>query len=178
MNSLTMSSCLANLYKSLLYRNITIKTYPSNLRETIDLPVIESAGGLVCNDKNHLLLMFKRGNWDMPKGRIETGQSRESSALREVCEETGLSQDKLLIKGKLVSTWHTTRHENTKYLKKTHWYLMHYRGGDDDTKPQVEEGIIQCRWVHLSDLPTYRQLMRVRVDYVVDFWHQNLAYQS
>ena len=54
---------------------------------------------------------------------------------------------------------------------------MHYDGGDDVTIPQLEEGIIQCRWVHLSDLPKYRQLMRVRVDYVVDFWHKNLAYQ-
>ena len=54
---------------------------------------------------------------------------------------------------------------------------MHYDGGDDETIPQLEEGIIQCRWVHLSDLPIYRQLMRVRVDYVVDFWHKNLAYQ-
>ena len=61
--------------------------------------------------------MFKRGNWDMPKGRVEPGQSREISALREVCEETGLDSKKLTIKGKLVSTWHTTRHENTKYLK-------------------------------------------------------------
>lgn len=156
---------------------ITITSFPSNLKETIGLPVVESAGGLICNNQNHLLLMFKRGNWDMPKGRVEPGQSREISALREVCEETGLDSKKLTIKGKLVSTWHTTRHENTKYLKKTHWYLMHYDGGDDETIPQLEEGIIQCRWVHLSDLPKYRQLMRVRVDYVVDFWHKNLAYQ-
>ena len=64
--------------------------------------------------------MFKRGKWDMPKGRVDEGDSREASALREVNEETGLALDKLSIEGKLVSTWHTTRHENIKYLKKTH----------------------------------------------------------
>ena len=120
--------------------------------------------------------MFKRGKWDMPKGRVDEGDSREASALREVNEETGLAIDKLSIEGKLVSTWHTTRHENIKYLKKTHWFLMRYDGEEDTTIPQIEEGIIECRWVHLSDLPAYRELLRVRIEYVVDFWHQNLAY--
>lgn len=146
------------------------------LRKTIDLPVIKSAGGLVCNRNHHILLMFKRGKWDMPKGRIDDCQCPEVSALREVEEETGLKADKLSIRGKLVSTFHTTSHQKKDYLKKTHWYLMDYDGDDDDTNPQIEEGIIECRWVHLSDLPSYRELLRARVNYVVDFWHQNLAY--
>ena len=146
------------------------------LEGTINLPVIESAGGLVCNRNHHILLMFKRGKWDMPKGRIEDSQCPEVSALREVEEETGLKIDKLTIRGKLVSTFHTTSHHKKDYLKKTHWYLMDYDGDDDDTDPQVEEGIIECRWVHLSDLPAYRELLRARINYVVDFWHQNLAY--
>ncbi|NRA42249.1 MAG: NUDIX domain-containing protein [Pseudomonadales bacterium] len=147
-----------------------------SLESTIGLPIIESAGGLVCNHYHHILLMFKRGKWDMPKGRVEPQQSYEDCALREVNEETGLSLERLSITGKLVPTWHTTSHRGVKYLKKTHWYVMEYDGDDDDLNPQVEEGIIECRWVHLSDLPQYRELLRTRVDYVVDFWHQNLAY--
>jgi len=147
-----------------------------SLKKAINLPIIESAGGLVCNRNHHVLLMFKRGKWDMPKGRLEEGFGPETSALREVNEETGLDIDKLTIEGKLVSTWHTTRHQNINYLKKTHWYLMVYDGDDDDTYPQVEEGIIECRWIHLSDLPKYRELLRARINYVVDFWHKNLAY--
>ncbi len=146
------------------------------LGKTLDLPIIESAGGLVCNHFHHVLLMFKRGKWDMPKGRIENKDKREESALREVEEETGLDRNKLSIHGKLPSTWHTTSHHNTKYLKKTHWYLMQYDGDDDDTNPQVEEGIIECRWIHLSDLPQYRELLTPRIEYVIDFWHKNLAY--
>lgn len=148
-----------------------------SLSNTINLPIIESAGGLVCNQSHHILLIFKRGKWDMPKGRIEEGQSKEVAALREVHEETGLDLNKLSLQGKLVSTWHTTRHQNTKYLKKTHWFLMHYSGADDKVLPQIEEGIIECRWVHLSDLPHYRTDLRARIEYVVDFWHQNLAYE-
>ena len=96
-----------------------------SLKESLGLPVLESAGGLVCNRNHHVLLMFKRGKWDMPKGRIEENTTREESAIREVNEETGLNPDKLEIQCKLVSTWHTTRHENVRYLKKTHWFLMH-----------------------------------------------------
>lgn len=143
---------------------------------TIDLPVIESAGGLVCNEHHRILMMFKRGKWDMPKGRVEDKQTREACALREVHEETGLDLHRLEITGKLVSTWHTTRHQNTRYLKKTHWYLMKYSGDEADIQPQVEEGIIECRWVHVSDLPAYRESLRARVNYVIDFWHSNLAY--
>ena len=146
------------------------------LSNTIGLPTIESAGGLVCNRYHHVLLMFKRGKWDMPKGRIEPGQGPVISALREVHEETGLNIEKLNVQGKLVSTWHTTSHQNIKYLKKTHWFLMQYDGDDDDTCPQVAEGIIECRWIHMSDLPAYRELLRARINYVVDFWHNNLAY--
>lgn len=146
------------------------------LVDALNLPVIESAGGLVCNDRDHVLLMFKRGKWDMPKGRIEPESTKEESALREVHEETGLNIKKLDLQAKLVSTWHTTRHKDIRYLKKTHWYLMHYNGEDDDTKPQVEEGIIECRWIHLSDLPEYRELLRPRINYVIDFWHENMAY--
>ena len=154
--------------------DVTVKKF--NLKSTINLPVIESAGGLVCNRNHHILLMFKRGRWDMPKGRIEDLKSPEESALREVEEETGLRAKKMAIRGKLVSTYHTTTHQQLDYLKKTHWYLMDYDGDDDDTNPQAEEGIIECRWVHLSDLPTYRELLRPRINYVIDFWHQNLAY--
>ena len=152
------------------------ESHAHSLRKTMDLPVIESAGGLVCNDFHHVLLIFKRGKWDMPKGRVESGQHLEDAAIREVHEETGLDADKLNIQGKLVSSWHTTMHGKTRYLKKTHWYLMNYDGSDDDTAPQIEEGIVECRWVHLSDLPAYRDSFLPRINYVIDFWHKNLAY--
>ncbi len=145
------------------------------LASTLDLPLIESAGGLVCNDDNCILLMFKRGKWDLPKGRVDDDE-RTVAALREVHEETGLTFKKLEITGKLVPTWHTTRHGNTKYLKKTHWYQMRYHGHFDDVSPQVEEGIIECRWVHLSDLGKYQDKIHPRINYVIEFWHKNMAY--
>lgn len=145
------------------------------LKKTIRLPFIQSAGGLVINQDNCILLMFKRGKWDLPKGRIEKGQEKEVAAIREVQEEVGLSIDKLSIIGKLVPTWHTTTHNHKEYLKKTTWFLMAYKG-NEKPKPQIEEGIIECRWIHMSELPEYRELIKSRVNYVIHFWHNNLAY--
>ena len=107
------------------------------LTKTLNLPRIKSAGGLVYNDNYHILLIFKRGKWDLPKGRFELDADPVETALREIGEETGLDKGKLTIKGKLVSTWHTTRYDKTRYLKKTNWYLVHYRGADSDVLPQA-----------------------------------------
>ncbi|MBF2755975.1 MAG: NUDIX domain-containing protein [Gammaproteobacteria bacterium AqS3] len=148
------------------------------LIDTLDLPLLKSAGGLVCNDAQHILLIFKRGKWDMPKGRVEISSDYEQEAMREVSEETGLLPDKLSITGTLPPTWHVTLYQGRHHLKKTTWYLMHYRGDDDDVVPQIEEDIIECRWICLSDLPQYRELMRHRINYVIDFWHSNLAYSG
>tara|TARA_Y200000002_G_scaffold371604_1_gene368442 strand:+ start:906 stop:1400 length:495 start_codon:yes stop_codon:yes gene_type:complete len=148
---------------------------PKKLSETLRLPKISSAGGLVLNDENNILLMLKGRKWDMPKGRIESGESKQKTARREVAEETGLDFHKLSIQGKLVSTWHTTRHDDIRYLKKTHWYLMRYAGGDDATHPQIEEGILDCRWVNTIELANYLDVTQLRVRYVIDFWQKNFS---
>ena len=96
--------------------------------------------------------------------------------MRKVHKETGLDLSQLPIEGKLISNWHTTKNRTTKYLKETDWYLMRYRDEDEDIRSQIEEGIIECRWVHLSDLPQYQTLIRTRINYVIEFWHNNLAY--
>lgn len=147
------------------------------LIDTVNLPVIKSSGGLVYNKNHHLLLIFKRGSWDLPKGRVENKENIELNALREVEEETGLSASKLKIEGRLPSTWHTTSHGLNYYLKKTQWYIMQYSGSEEDAFcPQVEEGIIECRWVHLSKLKYYEDNIRRRVQYVIDFWLDSLVY--
>ena len=83
-----------------------------SLIKTLGLPVIMSAGGLVYNDDYHVLLIFKKGKWDLPKGSLNSKEnSHTKTAVREVNEETGLSKDKLEVKGKIVSTWHSTRNK-------------------------------------------------------------------
>ncbi len=110
--------------------------------------IIEAAGGLVFNDAAQSLFIFRRGSWDLPKGKVDEGESLEHAAVREVQEETGLQQ--IILQEKLVETYHTYRSESKKrVLKRTHWYKM--RTSDTQLIPQTEEDIEKAVWITLED---------------------------
>lgn len=100
--------------------------------------VITAAGGLVMNEEKEFLFIYRGNKWDLPKGKIEKGESIDEAALREVSEECGISQ--LVLKKFLLKTYHIFFQKNQEILKETHWFLM-----DTTIKyklsPQIEEGI-------------------------------------
>ncbi|MCF8346038.1 MAG: NUDIX domain-containing protein [Bacteroidales bacterium] len=105
---------------------------------------IDAAGGLVMRSDGKFLVIKRDGLWDLPKGKIETGESVEAAALREVEEETGLKG--LKITQPVLSTYHTYQITDELTLKKTKWFKMHY-AGDADPVPQKEENISEIQWV-------------------------------
>jgi 8-oxo-dGTP pyrophosphatase MutT (NUDIX family) len=114
--------------------------------------VVKAAGGLVLNDENEALLIFRRGKWDLPKGKLDKGETLEECAVREVMEETGLKNVQLI--SPLTITWHTY-HEGTKFiLKESHWYNMKATG-KQTLVPQTTEDITEIRWVKKEDLKDY-----------------------
>jgi len=114
--------------------------------------LIQAAGGLVKNENNEILLIFRRGKWDLPKGKLDKGESLEECAIREVKEETGLKQIKLT--GPLLITYHTY-HEGTRFiLKESHWYNMTTKS-DQSLIPQMEEDITEIKWVKNEELKKY-----------------------
>jgi 8-oxo-dGTP pyrophosphatase MutT (NUDIX family) len=107
---------------------------------------ILAAGGLVINNRNELLMIFRRGKWDLPKGKLDDGETIEACALREVQEETGLKKINL---GQLVGiTFHEyfNTYTQKQTLKETHWYKMQV-SGDEALVPQTEEQIELIEWV-------------------------------
>ncbi len=114
--------------------------------------VIQAGGGLVSNDNSEYLLILRRGKWDLPKGKLDEGETIEECAVREVQEETGLKN--VVIVKPLLITYHTY-HEGTKFvLKESHWYDM-LAGGKQATKPQTEEDIEQIVWAPVQHLAKY-----------------------
>jgi 8-oxo-dGTP pyrophosphatase MutT (NUDIX family) len=113
--------------------------------------VIEAAGGLVRKGagKGDILMIFRLGKWDLPKGKIEKNELPEDAAIREVEEECGIRELKIL--NKLENTYHIYELKGKPVIKKTHWYLM---ATDDNTKllPQTEEGIEKALWVPLQNI--------------------------
>jgi len=115
---------------------------------------IIAAGGLVFNEQQELLMIFRRGKWDLPKGKLDEGELIETCAVREVEEETGLRN---VILGDLITK---TYHEyfdkwiEEDVIKETWWYEM--KVTDSPTLiPQVEEDIEKVVWANEKEVAVF-----------------------
>jgi 8-oxo-dGTP pyrophosphatase MutT (NUDIX family) len=127
--------------------------------------VIQASGGLVHTSKKTILLIFRRGKWDLPKGKLDVGEELEVCAIREVEEETGA---KNVQSQKLITiTYHTYYEKEKHILKETHWYLMH-SSEEQILIPQVDEGIAKCVWVQVTEIKSYMQNANASVIDVVN----------
>ena len=131
----------------------------------------KSAGGIVFFGNDVLLLRKSNGNWVLPKGKIEDDEMKEETALREVFEEAG-------VKGKILEYIGCVQYTYKNYYnaqqgddiidKIVHWYIM--KGGNLECKPQVEEGFVEARYVHISKAISYlryedeRRMMKKAID--------------
>src|SRR3954471_10562178 len=114
--------------------------------------LIQAAGGLVKNIEEKILMIFRRGKWDLPKGKLDKGEKIEDCAIREVKEETGLKNVKL--NSPLLVTYHTY-HEGTKFvLKESHWFSMTITG-EQKLVPQTEEDIFDIKWIDQGEINSY-----------------------
>lgn len=123
---------------------------------------IEAAGGLVTNESGESLLIFRNGKWDLPKGKLEAGESIEVGAMREVEEECGINDLEL---GKhITDTYHIYSHKGKEVLKCTYWYKM--TSSQVELIPQTEEGITEVCWKRINQeavkkLDTYENIRLV-----------------
>jgi 8-oxo-dGTP pyrophosphatase MutT (NUDIX family) len=113
---------------------------------------VSAAGGLVVNGNHEILLIFRRGKWDLPKGKREGNEPLELCAQRETKEETGLAD--LTLQKFLITTYHTYADKKRIVLKDTHWYLYSVDGAPPLT-PQTEEDILKAEWVDPARLEDY-----------------------
>ena len=111
--------------------------------------IIEAGGGIVQNEQNEILFIHRLGKWDLPKGKLEEGETIELCAQREVEEETGVTN--LSLKTKIGETYHIYQIKEKSILKISHWY--HFTCPTlQNTTPQTEEDIMEIKWIAPSDL--------------------------
>ncbi len=112
---------------------------------------IEAAGGLVKNPSDQVLFIKRFGVWDLPKGKIEKGESREDAAIREVEEECHVFGLKVL--NPLTTTYHIYYSKKQKpVLKIVYWYEMLCKNEHQHLTPQTEEGIEKVVWKNPDEI--------------------------
>jgi 8-oxo-dGTP pyrophosphatase MutT (NUDIX family) len=124
---------------------------PASLQSTLHglYRPIDAAGGVVLNENDNVLMIFRRGKWDLPKGKRDEGEDIADCALREVSEETGIQ--KLRLSSKICDTYHIYAQNGETLLKRTAWYRMK-SSSSEKLVPQKEENILEAKWISSSEL--------------------------
>ena len=127
--------------------------------------IIEAGGGLVTNEFNEILFIFRRGHWDLPKGKLEKYETKKDAALREVEEETGIRN--LVLGKKICITNHVYKNKSGKrHIKKSYWY--HMTAPKMDLIPQIEEDITEAKWMTMESFNSRERVVYSSIIKVLD----------
>ncbi len=139
-----------NLSLGAIIEDISVPSLQNMLRESY--LCIEAGGGVVHNEDGDVLMIFRRGKWDLPKGKRDEGESIEACAMREVMEETGLAQLKL--HHRIGETFHVYTQGAKDMLKQTYWFEMS-ASKSAILQPQQSENIMVAKWIPEKKLGLY-----------------------
>ncbi|WP_347156944.1 NUDIX hydrolase [Pontibacter chitinilyticus] len=131
--------------------------------------IVKAAGGLVLKD-GKILMIYRMGVWDLPKGKLEKKEKVEAGALREVEEECNIQVE---VVEKLPKTWHSYAFKGKKILKKTSWFVMHCTD-DSLIKPQAEEFIEEVRWMTPEEVMEVLPKAYTSIAFIVRHYLQSL----
>jgi len=108
-----------------------------------------AGGGIVTRPGKkglEILLIFRKGVWDIAKGKLDPGETIKQCAKREVKEELGI--DHVKVHGFLDTTTHGYAHKRKYIVKTTYWYHMTTKA--TEFVPQLEEKITDVQWFKLK----------------------------
>ncbi|WP_257667832.1 NUDIX hydrolase [Parapedobacter tibetensis] len=128
------------------------KAYFSLIKKRIK--IIKASGGLVKNGHGDYLIIYRLGKWDLPKGKVDEGESMKRAAVREVEEECGIKVNYL--GQKIITTYHAYIMKGELVIKKTNWYEMGVNKVPK-LKPQLEENITEALWLPKAELNKVRE---------------------
>lgn len=156
-----------NKFKKIYSITITLKNFKHVVKDVKKMfKIIKAGGGIVENSKKEILFIYRMKKWDLPKGKLDKGETIKECAIREVEEETKV---KVECREKIISTWHTYTRNKKFILKKTTWFKMKCID-DSKMKPQKKEKIEKVEWMKGSSiedilLNSYKTLNHVMKKY-------------
>lgn len=154
LNSHTVKSMIHEMQQEKIHAGVFVHSDLGELKKTFlkKFTLIQAGGGLVRNPKDEYLLIHRRGKWDLPKGKLDEGETLEECAIREVEEETGIMNIEL--GSPLLVTWHTYHQGTHHMLKESHWFHMSIKD-QQELVPQTEEDITEAKWVSAARVGEY-----------------------
>lgn len=157
-----------NEHEKLLITPLSGKSAMEDLKTVVK--DIKAAGGVIINPDKEVLIIYRRGRWDLPKGKCHRGESMEECAYREIEEECGIVDFK--ISHLLATTYHLYPNDDNIFLKETYWYLMNYHGNAEPV-PQTEESITEVKWFNKNDLDIVKSNTYLSI---IDVLEKSLGY--
>jgi 8-oxo-dGTP pyrophosphatase MutT (NUDIX family) len=154
LNTHTVKAMIHEMEQPKIHRGIFLHPDVDTLLKSFKkkFSFVQAAGGFVYTEDHQILLIFRRGKWDLPKGKLDPHEDLAACALREVKEETGL--ENVQLDKPLTITYHTYHQYGEYILKESHWYLMR-SGRQEVFSPQTDEDIEKCEWVAVDHLASY-----------------------
>lgn len=122
-------------------------------RGCLYLKHVTSSGGVVFLGKKVLLLRKINGDWVLPKGKIEAGETPDQTAVREVFEETGIHAEVVAFLGETAYQFKNMWSNHEVIDKNVFWYVMTARS--IKLKPLKEEGFVDARFVDFFEITDY-----------------------
>jgi len=155
------------------YEDVSFRILPDFYNQVKSLfkrefKIIDAAGGVVRNNKDKALLIYRLKKWDLPKGKLDKGENFKMAAVREVEEETRI---KVKIKSRITTTWHTYAIKNKPILKRNKWYLMDCLD-DSEMKPQKGENIEKVSWMTEEEASTALKKSYRSIRYVMEIYQK------
>ncbi len=161
-----MGNTLLNDMAKGFIKTVVVVGDPASRLEEVkqSMRCLKAGGGLVVNERNDLLMIFRNGVWDLPKGKWEQGESMVECARREVEEETGICDIHV---GSLIDiTRHIYSDEKGYIVKENHWFQM--QAPNQTLVPQTEEGISEACWVPRNSVDKHLLNTYYSIKYIIE----------
>lgn len=157
------------------YEDVSFRILPLHYDETKKLlkkqfKIIDAAGGVVRNEDDELLLIYRLKKWDLPKGKLDKGETFKETAVREVEEETRVE---VKLGKKIATTWHTYAIKNKPILKRTKWYMMESID-HSMMKPQKSEFIEKIGFFKMDEVNTLLRKSYRSIRFVMSKYRKKL----
>lgn len=134
---------------------------------------ISAAGGLATTPKGKMLLIFRNGKWDLPKGKLEDNETIPDCAIREVSEETGLPIETIKMEEEVGQTLHIYSLKDREILKTTYWFAMKV-DKEWPLTPQTIENIGEAKWLNKKEVSNcLKNIWQSIAELILDYQRKN-----